>query len=137
MSSGIVLGFDYGQRRIGVAVGNHLLGRARALTAVTNGQWSELDRLVEEWQPDALIVGQPLDKQGNSQPILKAARRFMQQLGEHYHLPVHGVDERYTSLAAQSELKDRRRAGLQHRSRLGEEDAEAARLIVEDWMRNS
>lgn len=134
----IVLGFDYGQRRIGVAVGNRLLGQARPLGMLSAGtarQWPQLDAWLAEWTPAALIVGRPVDKDGSRQPILAAAERFMRQLEQNYQLPVHSVDERYTSVAAQSELKARRRAGLHGRARTGEEDAEAARLITEDWLR--
>ncbi|MGH8529106.1 MAG: Holliday junction resolvase RuvX [Nevskiales bacterium] len=134
--SGIVLGFDYGSKRIGVAVGNQLLCSARPLRTLANRDpWPALRMLIREWQPDALIVGRPLASDGGRQPMLEATERFMSELKQHFKLPVHSVDERYSSLAAQSELKSRRAAGRLRRPKAGERDMQAAQIILQDWMR--
>ncbi len=134
--SGIVLGFDYGSKRIGVAVGNQLLCSARPLRTLANRDpWPALRILIKEWQPDALIVGRPVAQEGGRQLVLDAAERFMRELKQHFKLPVHAVDERYSSLAAQSELKSQRAAGTLRRPMAGERDAQAAQIILQDWMR--
>lgn len=134
--SGIVLGFDYGSKRIGVAVGNLLLGSARPLRTLANREpWDALRALIREWQPDELVVGRPLAKGGGRQPMLDAAETFARELGQRFKLPVHAVDERYSSLAAQSELKQQRASGVLRRPMAGERDAQAAQIILQDWMR--
>ncbi len=134
--SGIVLGFDYGSKRIGVAVGNRLLSTARPLRTFPNRDpWPALAALIREWRPDALVVGRPLAEDGGPQPILAATERFIRELEQRFKLPVHPVDERFSSLAAQSELKRQRAQGSLKRPRAGERDAQAAQLILQDWMR--
>lgn len=136
-SSGIVLGLDFGKRRIGVALGNLLLHSARPLTTLQAGserQWKGLADLIRDWRPEALVVGRPLNEDGKPQAILTSVERFMQELRARYGLPVHAMDERFTSLAAQSELKQQRARGERTQARFGEEDAEAARFILEDWL---
>lgn len=134
--SGVVLGFDFGTRRIGVAVGNALLKTARAITTVNADRdpWPALTQLIQEWKPDALVVGQPLDSDGGDQPVLQRSHQFCSALTRRFGLPVYRTDERFTTLAAQSELKSRRSQGQRQKPQYGERDAEAARLILEDWL---
>ncbi len=93
-----VLGFDYGARRIGVAVGNTFTRDARALSVVGNGDngvdWPRVESVVRDWRPNALLVGLPLMLDGSEQANSKGARTFAEALGERYKLPVHMVDER-------------------------------------------
>lgn len=74
------LGFDYGTRLIGVAVGSRLGSGARALTTIGNGDWSSLDAVVAEWRPARLVVGLPLALDGGEQPMSRAAREFARML---------------------------------------------------------
>lgn len=128
MSAVTALAFDYGERRIGVAVGQTQTRTAQALVTlpVRNGQidWPAIAKLVEQWQPQQLVVGLPTTDDG--QPHLNAApiARFARRLHGRFHLPVAFVDERLSSYAA-SEDPDTRRVGL---------DAVAARLILETWL---
>ncbi len=128
MSTVTALAFDYGERRIGVAVGQSQTRTAQALItlAVRNGQvdWPAISKLVEQWQPQQLVVGMPTSDDG--QPHLNTApiARFARRLHGRFQLPVAFVDERLSSYAA-SEDPDTRRVGL---------DAVAARLILETWL---
>ena len=133
-----VLGFDFGQRLLGVAVGNHLTASARALAAVRVRDglplWAELDPLLKDWQPEALVVGLPLTLGGEEQPISRAARRFAACIGERYALPVHLADERHTSQEAARRFSADRAAGLKRRRDAQTLDAVAAAVILEGWL---
>lgn len=133
------LGFDFGLRRIGVAVGQALTGTASPLLTLdaVNGQpdWSRVLALVEEWHPAALVVGIPLHMDGTEQPMTAAARRFARRLREHTRLPVHEADERLSSRLAEEQIRAGRRAGRRGRTRAGEVDRMAAGMILENWMR--
>lgn len=136
-----VLGFDFGQRLLGVAVGNHLTASATALTAVRVRDglplWPELDPLLRQWQPEALVVGLPLTLDQNEQPISRAARRFARCIGERYTLPVHLMDERHTSQEAARRFAAQRAAGLKRRSDAQTLDAVAAAVILEAWLQST
>lgn len=133
-----ILGFDYGERRIGVAVGQSLTGTATALETVTNPaggiNWQRLEALIAQWRPDALVVGIPLTEAGDEQPVTRAARSFAGKLANRVRLPVHHADERYTSLAAKARMKEKRQAGTVRRRARAKLDAVAAQLIVEQWI---
>lgn len=129
------LALDYGEKRIGTAIGDDLTRSARALSVLDNGDWPALTRLLAEWRPAALILGLPLDEDGGEQPITGAARRYGRQLAERYGLPVHECDERYSSRAADAELRSARASGrMNRRVRKGDRDGEAARVILEQWL---
>lgn len=131
----IYLAFDYGEKRIGAAVGDDLTGSARPLPTLDNGDWSAVTRVIAEWGPAALVVGLPLDEDGGEQAMSAAARRFAQQLGERSKLTVHIADERYSSRAADDALRDARASGrMTRRVRKGDRDGQAARVILEQWL---
>ncbi len=134
----IFLGFDFGARRIGVAVGDRLTGRARPLPAIVNNRepdWNAVEKLLREWGPKACVVGLPLDLQGNDQSITAQARAFATQIHTRYQLPVHLCDERLSSRAADDELRNARADGrMKRRVRSGDRDGVAARLILEQWL---
>lgn len=134
---GTVLGFDYGARRIGVAVGNALSG-ARALAVVANGasgpDWPRLDGLLREWHPQALLVGLPLTMDGGEQVISRSARAFATALSERYGLPVHLIDERLSSVAAAQRFAERRASGQARRKHAELLDAVAAEIIIQTWL---
>jgi putative Holliday junction resolvase len=126
-----LLAFDYGRKRIGVAVGQQLTQSATALTTVRardgKPDWVAINRLIAEWKPDALVVGIPYRMDGGEQEMTRAARRFCRQLEGRYRLAVHRVDERLTSYMVESTLSET--------GELRQDiDPLAARLILEDWL---
>lgn len=128
-----LMAFDYGTRRIGVAVGERSTGTARPLATVANRasgpDWGRIERLMAQWQPARLLVGLPLDLEGNEQPMTRAARRFARRLAGRYGLPVTEVDERLTTREAWQRRTDP--GGPAPRA---EVDAVAAALILETWL---
>lgn len=133
-----VLGFDYGTRMIGVAVGNRLTGGARELEALAaqggDPDWARLDALLAEWKPEALVVGLPLTLDGGEQPASRGARAFARRLEKRYRLPVHLADERHTSQEAAQRFATQRAAGLKRRRDAQAIDALAAAVILESWL---
>lgn len=97
-----MMAFDYGTRRVGVAVGNSISKRGQALRTIaarsSDVLFKEIDCLLKEWQPDQLVVGRPVHPDGASHEMTAKAVRFGNQLHGRFHLPVHWVDERYTSV---------------------------------------
>jgi putative Holliday junction resolvase len=134
-----VLGFDYGGRRIGTAIGQKFTGTAQSLGVVRNGDqgpdWQAIDAAVKDWRPDALLIGLPLDMDGNEQPIVQAARRFGRALAERYALPVLEHDERLSSREADRLFAESRAAGRTRQRDAAKLDSLAARVIVESWLR--
>ena len=98
----IVLGFDYGTKRIGVAVGNSLTGSAQALDVIHNTRsdqtYQKIQELISEWQPSCLVVGLPLHPDGAEHGMTKRSRSFGQELAKQFGKPIHYVDERYSSV---------------------------------------
>ncbi|CAJ0715239.1 Putative pre-16S rRNA nuclease [Ralstonia edaphis] len=125
-AEGTLLAFDYGEKRIGVALGNSITRSARALETIPNRsvdfRFAQISRLVSEWQPVGFVVGMPVHPDGEEQPMIKLAKRFGNQLHGRYGLPVTWVDERYSSIAAQD-------AGASDDVL----DAEAARIILQQF----
>jgi putative Holliday junction resolvase len=103
-----VLAFDFGTRRIGVAVGNVMLGVARPLPTIAHEanatRFAAVAALIEEWQPDVLVVGLPVHDDGTPHEMTDARERFARQLEGRFGLPVARVDERYTTEGAESAL---------------------------------
>ena len=97
------LAFDYGLRRVGVATGNSLMRRAQALRTIQaegKARFAAIAALIEEWHPDALVVGVPFHPDGAEHENTHKARQFGRQLNGRFHLPVHEVDERYSTTEA-------------------------------------
>ncbi len=132
MKPRLVLGFDFGSKRIGVAVGQELTATARELVTLNNRNgapdWEAITGLIEQWQPDALVVGLPLNLDGTDHEVSRLARRFGNRLHGRYNLPVFHIDERLSSAEAEQQLAGKR----QHDK--GEVDRVAARLILESWL---
>lgn len=125
-TDGTVLAFDYGERKIGVALGNFITRQARPLTILPNitvdGRFAAVAALIDEWEPVQLVVGMPFNPEGGEQPSMRLARRFGNQLNGRFNLPVVWVDERYSSRLAHM-------AG----AKPGALDAEAARIILQQY----
>ena len=134
-----VLGFDYGTRWIGVACGNRISASARPLAALPaqggEPDWSRVDALVAEWQPDALVVGLPLALDGGEQRASRGARRFAERLRQRSNLPVHLADERHSSQEAAGRFAAARHAGAARRRDAANIDSLAAAVILEGWLR--
>ena len=137
-SDGTVLGFDVGMRRIGVAVGNAMTGGARAVAVVdvrdAGPEWAQVERLLREWRPDGLVVGDPMTLDGGDQPIRKRARAFALELKALFGVPVAMVDERSSSVEAAQRFARDRAAGNRRRRDAAALDAVAAAVILERWL---
>lgn len=126
-----LLGFDYGRRRIGIALGHPLTGQARALTTVQPGRpslWPSISALVSEWNPSAFVVGWPTQADGQPTVLAPALRAFAAELESRYQRPVYWANEYLTSHLGQERMQQqrkRRNPGL---------DAHAAALILEGWL---
>lgn len=130
-----LLGFDFGKQRIGIAVGQTLTRTVNPLTTLTavnqKPDWATISKLIQEWQPDMLVVGLPLHMDGTEQEMTAAARRFGNQLKGRYNLPVEWMDERLSSIEAEDYLRDR---GGKTRSDKQDIDKIAASLILRSWL---
>jgi putative Holliday junction resolvase len=137
-SATTIMGFDYGARRIGVAIGNAISHSARALEVLANGErgpdWSRLEALLREWRPDALLVGLPLMLDDSEQVNSRAARAFAAELSQRFRLPVQLVDERHSSQEAARRFAAQRAGGTAKRKHAAALDAVAAQIIVERWL---
>lgn len=133
--TGTLLGFDFGTRRIGIAVGERSTGSASPLTTLRavrkQPDWAAIDRLIDEWRPVALIVGLPLNMDGSDNEMTARARRFSRQLHGRTHLPAHLTDERLTTVEAASRLYA---SGTFPDRAEGRVDAMAAQIILESWL---
>lgn len=139
MLRGYVLGFDFGLRRIGVAVGQSATNTANSLETVSHGQnpdWSAIDRLVKEWKPVQMLVGLPLGPEGDETEMSKAAREFGAALEKRYSLAVAYADERLSSRAAESRFAELRSTGSLRRKHARRLDAMAAQIILESWLQS-
>lgn len=134
----VYLAFDYGLKRIGMAVGDDLTKLARPLPAIANGRepdWTALGRSITDWRPAALIVGLPITLDGEEQRITAPARAFAAELSRRYRTPVYLVDERLSSRAADDEIRQARADGRKAKKvQKGERDGVAARLILEQFL---
>jgi len=137
-SAGSVLAFDFGLKRIGVAIGTQLgagrLGSARALTTIAGeaaeARFAAIAALIAEWQPVLLLVGRPLNDDGTAHEMTARCERFANQLRGRFRLSVEEVDERFSSTEADSNLRER---GLSWQQRKTQVDAEAALIILQSW----
>jgi putative Holliday junction resolvase len=134
----IVLAFDFGRRRIGVACGDTVSRSASALQAVpadaAGPRWEVIASLIHDWQPDMAVVGLPYNVDGSDSEQTTAARGFAAELARRYALEVAMVDERYSSLEAEARLKSARASGLRRRRvAKSDVDAAAACVILERW----
>jgi len=125
------LGFDYGDSRIGVAVGQSVTGTANPLDTVrvvdSHPDWDTIARLIHAWEPAALIVGKPLRMDGTEQAATRAARTFGEELARRFRLPVHAADEHLSTVEAR-----RRLAEAGHPD--ADDDPVAAQIILEAWL---
>lgn len=129
------MAFDFGLRQIGVAVGNCLLFTTQPLVVLRaregQPQWESVAGLLGEWQPDLLLVGEPLNMDGSSSDMAERAGRFARRLHGRFGLPVEMADERLTSFAVKQEQRELGHRGNYRRQPV---DSLAAELILQGWM---
>lgn len=126
-----LLGFDYGRKRTGVAVGQRITQSATALKTIFaqagKPDWSTIEALINEWKPDALVVGIPYHMDGAEQDMTQAAKRFCRQLEGRFRLPVYEADERLSSYVVSSSI-DAPKQEIDHL---------AAQVILQDWLQQT
>lgn len=131
----ILLGFDFGMKRIGIAVGQTVTKTARPLGVIKaiqgTPQWEAIAKFIKDWRPDALIVGVPLNMDGTEQPLTQAAKGFAEALHQRFQLPVFGMDERLTSVEAKDSVFSE---GGYKALKNAQIDSLAAQLILQNWL---
>ena len=135
---GTVLAFDFGEKRIGVATGETLLGSAHPLTVIdaesNETRFAAIGQLIAEWQPERLVVGLPTHADGTPHEMTRLARKFGERLVRRFNLPVSYADERLTSLDAEARLRETGRNSKSAKPLL---DAVAAQLILQTWFESA
>lgn len=131
----VLLGFDFGMKRIGVAVGQTITCSAQALTvlAAKDGipNWQLIAELLQTWHTDGCVIGAPYNMDGSHQHVTYAAKKFAARLREKFKLPVYLMDERLTTIEAKAQLYAKPKASRT------EIDSYAAKLILESWLTSS
>lgn len=131
------IGIDYGLANTGIAIGQSITNTASALKTLHTNQkfnWDELDKIINQWQPEAIIIGKPLSEDGKKQLMTKQAHNFAKKLIHRYKLPVYEVDERYSSMLAQDEFANARKQGNAKKKHSKDLDAHAAKHILQRWL---
>jgi putative Holliday junction resolvase len=135
MPNGVYLGFDFGYKRIGLAVGQRLTCSASPLSTLDAKlgvpDWNVLQKVINQWNPQALIVGIPTCIDDSELYTTSAARRFAKQLRKRFALPVHLVDERLSTVEARGQLFE---LGGYRKLKKTEIDGIAACIILEQWL---
>lgn len=141
----VIIAFDFGLKRTGVAVGNTLTGSATPeCTLISKDErpdWEGITRLIEEWKPEQLVVGLPIELDTGAEikenPIKKRIERFCNQLQGRYNLKVDQENEQFTSIEAAARLKQLRQSGRKKKVTKDEVDKIAAAIILENWMQSN
>ncbi|AHG75999.1 Holliday junction resolvase RuvX [Mannheimia varigena] len=132
-----VIAFDFGTNSIGCAVGQSITGTAQGLSSfkARDGipKWEEIGKLLQEWKPNILVVGLPLNMDGTEQPLTQRARKFANRLNGRFNLPVELQDERLTTVEAKAEIFSR---GGYKALKKDKVDSISACLILESWFEN-
>ncbi|MDF1588572.1 MAG: Holliday junction resolvase RuvX [Gammaproteobacteria bacterium] len=130
-----ILGFDYGLKYIGVAVGQQLTNTASPLTVIKARDgipnWDEIKNLLDQWQPQLIVVGLPLNMDGTEQEMTTAAKRFGNRLNGRFHIPVQWQDERLSTYEALEQLGIRDKM---HANKREDVDSISAQLILQSWL---
>lgn len=132
------IGIDFGMVNIGIALGQSITGMSAALTTIRvknkKFTWNELDEIMKQWRPAAMIIGLPLTEDGEEQLITRQTKNFAKKLIIRYKVPVHEVDERYSSMQAQEDFAQARKQGNAKRKHGKNLDAHAAKNILQRWL---
>lgn len=131
----MVLGFDFGERRIGIATGQTITLSASPLTTLNaidnHPDWISIEKIIKEWNPSALVVGIPSYLDGSASDMTRKAERFCRQLEGRFQLPVHRINESLTSFEAEQHLREKKQS-TQHNKQ--EIDRMAAAIILQSWL---
>ena len=123
-----IVAFDFGTKKIGVAVGQTATYTSSPLQVVLNKDdkvnWNEISRLLNEWKPELIIVGKPLNMDGTDSEIMKQVERFYQKLKKIYDTNYEYIDERLTTFEARQILED---------TNINNVDANAAKILIDNW----
>lgn len=134
----VLMGFDYGQQRIGIAIGNTITGIATPTTTLQSinhqPDWQAIERLIQEWKPEKLVVGLPLHLDQTESEMTAAARKFARRLHGRFLLPVETVQEQLSSREAEQRLKQSRQQGRKKKIQKTDIDQLAAAIILENWI---
>ncbi|WP_153914040.1 Holliday junction resolvase RuvX [Shewanella sp. TC10] len=137
MQSKTVLGFDFGTKSIGVAVGQEITASAAPVCAIKANDgipnWDEVEAVIKEWQPDLVVVGLPLNMDGTEQEMTQRARKFANRLSGRFGVKVATQDERLTTTDAKARLFE---LGGYKKLTKGQVDAVSAVLIIESYFEN-
>ncbi len=132
-----LLGFDFGTKRIGIAIAQEVTGTANPLTTITavkhKPDWDSISKIIKEWQPDLLVIGLPLHMDGSEQPMTQAARRFSNQLNGRYQIPIVLMDERLSSNEAESIINEQSGSPSLYQDK-AQIDMISAQLILQSWL---
>ena len=132
---GNIIGFDFGQKRIGVAIGNNISKSAQALITIestsSNQKFEVIQKIMDEWQPVSIVVGVPFNVDGSEHKVTNLCKKFAKQLEQKYALPIYLIDERYTSIEASYEIQDKK-IDLKKRKLLI--DQIAAKIILQSYL---
>lgn len=135
MQAKTIIGFDYGLKYIGVAVGQQLTNTASPLTVIKARDgipnWDEIKNLLDQWQPQLIVVGLPLNMDGTEQEMTAAAKRFGNRLNGRFHIPVQWQDERLSTYEALEQLGIRDKM---HANKREDVDRISAQLILQSWL---
>lgn len=130
MPNNSVMGFDFGKKRIGVAIGQPLTNTATPLGQVEQGNWKAIGNLIDEWQPETFVVGLPLNMDDTPSPLSKAATKFSKELQKRFDKSTQTFDERLSSREAIARLEEQGKT----RPSKAEINGMAAAIIVESWL---
>ncbi len=135
--SGLYLGFDYGEKYIGVATGQSQIQTTSPLDIIRNNSgtpdWLRLEKLVKEWMPVGFVIGIPLHMDGASQAITWQARGFKKRLSHHFEIPSYEMDERLSTRLAAEIIKENRQTANRKKTSKADLDKIAASIILRNW----
>jgi len=137
MSDRTLIGFDYGRKRIGVAVGQEITNTAKGLTTLTTTQagpdWDAIDNVVKEWRPELIIVGMPSNMDDRPHKLHDEVKAFGNQLAERYNLPVEWIDEKLSSMEAEQQLSTSSKTKKRKQDK-AQIDKLAAQVILQSYL---
>ncbi|PPI86465.1 Holliday junction resolvase RuvX [Candidatus Pantoea edessiphila] len=135
MSIQIILGFDFGIKNIGIAIGQLITGTTSPICSLKSKEgipdWTKIGKIIKEWQPSAIVVGLPLNMDGTEQHITNCAKKFADYLNDKYSINVYMQDERLSTIEARSELF---RCGGYSALIKKSIDSNSAAIILQDWI---
>ena len=142
MNAIVLIGFDFGTKKIGVAIAQTITKTATPMPAIKmiNGQprWNELDTIISDYKPNKAIIGLPDSKNENTTNLIKKIKIFSSALEKKYTIPTILINEGLSTQIAKQELKEKRNSGiLKNRIKKGQADSTAAKIILEQWLQSN